>query len=284
MSGRLTLASLLVVAIAAAEEPAAPPGFAGSDTCVACHSEQAETHDKTPHAAPLADPSRPLARQGCEACHGPGQAHVDEGGGAGVGGIESFAPDRPARARSAPCLGCHAGAATLHGWKGSEHAFAGIACNGCHRLHTGTGRTLLAKPLPDLCYGCHAEIRARFLLPEHHRVNEGVVSCLDCHQPHASRTPRQLRGANQRVCFRCHANLEGPFVFEHEGLVTEACERCHDPHGSVNRHLLIRQQVAQVCYECHTVTPPSHVQPRFRDCTRCHVDIHGSNHDPRFLE
>jgi hypothetical protein len=52
----------------------------------------------------------------------------------------------------------------------------------------------------------------------------------------------------------------------------------------VNRHLLIRQQVAQLCYECHTVTPSSHVQPSYRDCTRCHVDIHGSNIDPRFLE
>jgi hypothetical protein len=51
----------------------------------------------------------------------------------------------------------------------------------------------------------------------------------------------------------------------------------------VNRHLLIRQQVAQLCYECHAVTPQTHLQPSFRDCTRCHVDIHGSNTDPRFI-
>jgi hypothetical protein len=52
----------------------------------------------------------------------------------------------------------------------------------------------------------------------------------------------------------------------------------------VNRHLLVRQQVAQLCYECHSVTPPDHLQPSYRDCTRCHVDIHGSNLDPHFLE
>ncbi len=33
-----------------------------------------------------------------------------------------------------------------------------------------------------------------------------------------------------------------------------------------------------------TVTPATHLQASFRDCTRCHVAIHGSNVDPRFLE
>jgi DmsE family decaheme c-type cytochrome len=115
-------------------------------------------------------------------------------------------------------------------------------------------------------------------------VNEGVVTCLDCHRPHGSRNLAALRGANDLTCFRCHGDLEGPFVFEHAGNVTEGCQRCHDPHGSVNRHLLIRQQVAQLCYECHAVTPSNHLQPSYRDCTRCHVAIHGSNVDPRFLE
>jgi DmsE family decaheme c-type cytochrome len=171
----------------------------------------------------------------------------------------------------------------MHDFKRGDHALAGVACTGCHRIHGGDA-PLLAKPTPQLCYGCHLEIRAKFALPEHHKVNEGVLSCLDCHEVHGSRTPRLMRGANDRACFRCHADVEGPFVFEHAGLVTEGCMRCHDPHGSVNRHLLVRQQVAQLCYECHSVTPPDHLQPSFRDCTRCHVDIHGSNLDPRFLE
>jgi DmsE family decaheme c-type cytochrome len=159
-----------------------------------------------------------------------------------------------------------------------------VACTDCHRIHAGRGDHLLAEEPPRLCYGCHLEVRAKFALPEHHKVNEGVVSCLDCHSAHGSRHPRMLRGTNNRECLRCHADVEGPFVFEHEGLVTEGCVRCHDPHGSVNRHLLVRQQVAQLCYECHTLTPPTHLQPSFRDCTRCHVAIHGSNVDPRFLE
>jgi DmsE family decaheme c-type cytochrome len=279
-AGMLAL-TLLCASVAAATDEAASP-YAGEDVCRACHEEAADAYMKTPHAAPLSDPARPEPMRACEACHGPGQAHADAGGSGGD--LETFARTRPATARSAVCLKCHAGGAGLHDFRRGEHAMAAVACNDCHRLHTGKGDALLAKPPPGLCYDCHLEVRAKFALTEHHKVNEGVLTCLDCHEVHGSRTPPLMRGANDRPCFRCHADVEGPFVFEHAGQVTEGCVRCHDPHGSVNRHLLIRQQVAQLCYECHSVTPSDHLQPSYRDCTRCHVDIHGSNLDPRFLE
>jgi DmsE family decaheme c-type cytochrome len=282
---RLARLVAVVVVLLARRAPAADetPSYAGEDVCAACHSEQQESYLATAHRA-LADAARPEPLRGCESCHGPGQAHAEAGGGKGVGGIQSFARERPASERSGVCLKCHAGATTLHDFKSGEHALAAVACTDCHRVHGAAGPHLLAKKTPELCYGCHLEVRAKFALPEHHKVPEGVLGCLDCHQPHGTRNVRLLRGANDRTCFRCHADVEGPFVFEHAGLVTEGCARCHDPHGSVNRHLLIRQQVAQLCYECHAVTPASHVQPSYRDCTRCHVDIHGSNVDPRFME
>ena len=67
-------------------------------------------------------------------------------------------------------------------------------------------------------------------------------------------------------------------------VLAEGCVRCHVPHGGTDRHLLRSQQVAQLCYECHTVTPADHIQPSFRQCTNCHVGIHGSNVDPLFLQ
>lgn len=281
---------LLWLGSARAEEPPAadaPPasGYTGSDElCAACHTDQADSYAKTPHAAALSVATRPAAQRGCEACHGPGQAHSDAGGGKGVGGMRTFAKSVPAPQRSAPCLVCHAGDKSLHDFTSGEHAKSGVACTDCHDPHKGVGETMLVKSGTALCYGCHLDIRAKFAMPEHHKVDEGVVSCLDCHQPHGTRNPRLLKAANDRTCFRCHGDLEGPFVFEHTGNVTEGCQRCHEPHGSTGRHLLIRQQVAQLCYECHAVTPTSHVQPSYRDCTRCHVSIHGSNTDPRFLE
>src|SRR5687767_12825527 len=65
-----------------ATAPATPPttaqsGFAGSDTCLTCHSDMEATLTGTKHAQAL-DPRTPAAQQNCESCHGPGQAHVDD--------------------------------------------------------------------------------------------------------------------------------------------------------------------------------------------------------------
>jgi len=283
---RLSIALLLAAAVVAAADDKAPepPTYVGDDACGLCHADQAESYAKSRHGQALADPARPPAEHGCEACHGPGSAHVEAGGGKGVGGLETFAKTRPAAKRSDVCLKCHATDTDRFHFRDSAHARAAVACTDCHSQHASRAPALLHAAAPELCWTCHLELRAKFALTEHHPVNEGAVSCLDCHRPHGAREHAALRAPNDRTCYRCHAEIEGPFVFEHAGLVTEGCARCHDPHGSVNRHLLVRQQVAQLCYECHTVTPANHLQPSYRDCTRCHVDIHGSNVDPRFLE
>ena len=222
------------------EEPEAPPAgatYAGADVCVACHDEQATSFAKTIHAQVLADESRPESDRGCEACHGPGGAHAEAGGGKGVGGLRTFVRDEPAAGRSAACLRCHAANVARHDFRRGEHALAGIACTDCHAGHGGVGDAMLRRGTPDLCFGCHEDVRAAFGLPERHGPGAAPPACLDC----------------------------------------------HEPHGSVNRHLLVRQPVALLCYQCHTDTPPTHVQPTYRDCTRCHSSIHGSNTDPHFI-
>jgi predicted CXXCH cytochrome family protein len=72
-----------------------------------------------------------------------------------------------------------------------------------------------------------------------------------------------------------------------------SCATCHEPHGSINPKMLRRTQVVQLCLECHSMTPGvAAVQPpafhdirtaRFRNCTVCHREIHGSNVDPAFF-
>jgi DmsE family decaheme c-type cytochrome len=260
------------------------PRFAGEDLCRACHQEQADAYDATVHGRVLAGESRPPDQRGCEACHGAGAAHAEAGGGKGVGGLESFAPSRSATPRSAPCLRCHGDDAALFRVASSRHLVAGVACTDCHAGHRAAAEPLLRSTAPEVCYGCHLQVRAEFALSERHRVDLGLLGCRDCHDTHGAAELVGLRETGNRRCVGCHVEVEGPYVFEHAPVFGEGCIRCHVPHGGTNRHLLLRQQVAQLCYECHTVTPQDHLQPNFRDCTRCHVAIHGSNVSPLFLE
>lgn len=285
---RLALALLLGMTLVVgvrAEDAAAPaedseaPTYVGGETCLTCHEDRGASIEGTPHGAPLDDESRPESARGCEACHGPGSRHFEEGG---DGPIRNFAKSAGVDERSKPCRTCHA--KTVSAVTRSEHTRAGVACMDCHSVHGGPAERLLAAPAPRLCYGCHPGVRTRFALPEHHEVDEGVVACADCHGVHGTPNDFEVLDAHDRTCTRCHADIAGPYVFEHTARFTEGCGGCHEPHGSINRHLLKRQSVAQLCYGCHTVTPAEHLQPSFRDCTRCHVAIHGSNTDPRFLE
>jgi predicted CXXCH cytochrome family protein len=160
-------------------------------------------------------------------------------------------------------------------------------------------RRMLKKREVLLCMSCHNETKSQFNRPFHHRVLEGAMNCSDCHNPHGGFELKQARlstGADA-ACFKCHADKQGPFVFEHAPLKVEGCSACHDPHGSSNPKLLRRSVVAQLCIECHSnvgVVPgeePSGAaqgpndlsNPRYRNCTICHVKIHGSNSSSRFF-
>lgn len=171
------------------------------------------------------------------------------------------------------------------------------------------GRASLAAGQPELCYGCHQHVRAQFSMPFKHRVNEGFMQCTDCHNPHGVSAPTWRMAArpkmvdqaliNEEACLKCHVAQRGPFAFEHAATRVDGCESCHTPHGSANARLLKRPAVFTLCLECHNGAPgfgrdpsvgvpiqsPSHsmTNPRYQNCTACHVRIHGSNADARFL-
>jgi DmsE family decaheme c-type cytochrome len=121
------------------------------------------------------------------------------------------------------------------------------------------------------------------------------MSCSACHKPHNEDQRPLLRMASgpDPACVTCHADKRGPFVFEHPPLRVNGCQACHQPHGSVNTKLLRRAEVKNVCFECHS--PGTNVltsqpvayhdlrSPRFRECTVCHREIHGSNSSREFL-
>lgn len=269
--------------------PTDPALYVGPDACAACHDEIAKKFETSPHFVTTMEGKLEGHKgpewHGCEACHGPGKEHVDGGGDKTK--IFTFKDASPADA-SARCLGCHQYTEEHGNYERSAHLMNGVGCIDCHDPHHAKESEFLlkAKP-PQLCYGCHGDVRAEFARPFHHRVNEGLVQCNDCHDPHGSFRPKQLRtnAAGDAVCYKCHTEKQGPYVYQHEALV-EGCTICHSPHGSTNPRMLVQTQVNLLCLSCHALpaevgppaTPTFHNQAqKYQSCTLCHTAIHGSN-------
>jgi DmsE family decaheme c-type cytochrome len=270
--------------------PTDPSLYVGADTCKTCHEDIYKDYANTAHAQTLQSKRGP-AWQGCEACHGPGKAHVDGGG--DITKIFTF-KNASAEETSARCLDCHELNNEHGNFVRAAHLENGVGCLSCHSPHHAKeSQFLMKEKTPELCYGCHQDIKARFDLPFHHRVNEGLVECNDCHNPHGGFQQTQLRTAvsQDAVCVKCHAEKAGPFVYEHPPVKIEGCTSCHTPHGSVNPRLLKTSQVNLLCIQCHSLasgamaTPTFHNQAqKYQACTMCHTAIHGSNTDPDFFK
>jgi DmsE family decaheme c-type cytochrome len=195
--------------------------YVGADTCKSCHQDIYTSWEKTPHWKTTLNKRGGPSKQGCEACHGPGKAHVEGGG--DVTKIFTF-KNVSAKTISDRCLTCHAGGTEHMNAINSVHALNGVSCIDCHSPHHAeTKEYLLVKAQPELCYSCHLQKKAEFAMPFHHRVNEGLVQCSDCHNPHGTERPKQVRTSAtlDAVCFKCHVDKQGPFVFEHEPVKVE---------------------------------------------------------------
>lgn len=296
---------LLLAAVPLAAQSPSASGYTGSEVCRTCHPAVWLNFPKNPHFPPLAA-AQPAEGAGCESCHGPGKAHVEARGGKAT--IVAFSVLPPEKTLD-NCLRCHSQKLSRANIRRSQHTQSDVVCTNCHSIHRSpVPKYLLARVQRDLCYTCHANVRAQFNMPVKHRVNEGVMQCSDCHNPHgtfaptwrmASRPRMVDQGlANEQPCLVCHSDKRGPFVFEHASVRVDGCESCHAPHGSMNARLLKRPVVFTLCLECHNGAPgfgrsgngvptqsPSHnmADPRYQNCTTCHVRIHGSNADSRFL-
>lgn len=286
---------MLVCGVAAAEPSAS--GYVGDAVCTSCHAEALEEYRHTIHAKVLNDTNARSVKQrrGCESCHGPGAAHVEAGGGEGVGGPRwiSFSEQEEGDAisrQNEACLDCHRGGSQRF-WPGSPHANRQLRCGDCHRVmeKVSDEHLLSAKTQTAQCSGCHRLPRAQMTRTAHMptrrgALREGWMDCGDCHNPHGSLGPRLIEAASiNQSCYGCHADKRGPFLWEH-APVTEDCTNCHHPHGSINPAML-KVSPTRLCQSCHIgVLHPSEARlpgsrfVRGRACGSCHVQVHGSNH------
>lgn len=259
---------------------AAADQSADVETCAICHEAAVRTYRQSVHAR-VERRGRP---GGCEACHGDPRKHVETGGDPAF--IFSFDnPDTTTRARIERCLTCHGSDVRTFDFRTADHREGAVACSDCHKPHAAAARNrLLVRAGHEACLACHEEIRPAINLNERHRIKEGIVQCVDCHDQHGRSLRPRLGGFKQQVCTRCHTDKQGPFMFEHAAVRIEGCVACHEPHGSVNRHLLLYQSTARLCFSCHTAVPGFH--SRFNlstNCVNCHSAIHGSHLSPVFL-
>ena len=216
----------------------------------------------------------------CEACHGPGSAHVawaraatgkDGGGDKGLvvdlrgGGEAGGWRRRPGEATAA--------------WKGSPRDRAELAvCAPCHARRRGIvadpgpGRPFLDTHMPRLLDAglYHADgqildevfVYGSFVQSRMHRAG---VTCSDCHDPHGLE-PR-LEG--NALCGQCH----DPSIFDaaghHHHAPGEAGARCVDCHMPATTYMVVDPR------RDHSFRVP---RPDLSDaldapdaCTRCHA-------------
>lgn len=295
-SWRLKWSAMLLLILATtawSQGEADTAAFVGDTLCQACHQSASQSWSHTVHAKVFArNPRTPLERRSCEACHGPGEAHVAQPQADNILGF-THGSGTPIQTQNRQCMACHEGGGRIH-WFGSMHEEAELACSDCHNpmANFSNAGLLAAESVNETCIHCHKTQRAEFQRRSHMPLLEGKLTCTDCHSPHGSTTDPLLKADTvNETCYQCHAEKRGPFLWEH-APVREDCLSCHHPHGSNHEKLLITARPV-LCQQCHSAT--GHVNdplirsglpggtrpdPRGigRSCSQCHAQIHGSNH------
>jgi DmsE family decaheme c-type cytochrome len=195
-------------------------------------------------------------------------------------------------------------------WHRTEHGHAkNVSCVSCHQIHPDSENEFSGKTAPalsirknefvavksspnllkadeaTLCASCHRAEAADFRKQSHHPLPEGRLICSDCHDPHPTKKATSRREELKSKCVTCHTEYAGPFIYEHDpvaGNTGLGCAECHRPHGSNNPDLL-KSFSRGVCAQCHTDKATLHFPGRTCWQAGCHVALHGSNTDPRFL-
>jgi len=280
--------------------------YVSPEPCKTCHQPNYDSWEKSAHFRTSLDTRGGPSKQGCQGCHGGAASHIADPSDTS----KLFKFEKASKSEvNARCLTCHASTHSQIDSSNSFHRQNEVSCIDCHSPHHAKAKeSLLIKEQPELCYSCHLQQKSQFNMPEHHRVNEGLIQCTDCHNQHGTggvwesdHLERQVRTADTGdfVCFKCHKDKQGPFVFPHCSVKIGGCSNCHIPHGGANTHMLKYANVNLLCLQCHTSAhfgpttqtgnngkptgfpvmngPAPNNAIYIQSCTICHTQIHGSN-------
>jgi DmsE family decaheme c-type cytochrome len=268
-------------------QPAPQSGYLGSESCVVCHENYDKTIEATKHGF-KGNAMAPASKQGCESCHGPGEAHASDPANVKPIQLSKVKAD----VANGQCQTCHnRGEHAL--WDGSQHENRNVKCIDCHSVHASEGPTLMrAKTQQLTCARCHQTVTNKQQRFNHMPVREGKMTCSSCHNVHGTTNVKLLRVGTtvDQSCTSCHTEKRGPFLWEHAPVV-DSCTTCHDSHGSNNDRML-QAKMPFLCQRCHVTSrhPPT-VYEGFtlnnsgnankmygKSCANCHQQVHGSNH------
>ncbi len=155
------------------------PQYVGSETCQACHDASFQSWEKTAMRRAFLDHAKtPLEGKGCEACHGPGRAHVEGQG--DLAAIIRFGKNSnlPVEAQNTQCLQCHEKGKRLF-WQGSKHESRGLAWVNCHQVTKPNvpslrfdeplsgNRQFLKQTKMEVYFQCHLQRRAQVYRSTH---------------------------------------------------------------------------------------------------------------------
>ena len=213
--------------------------------CAGCHASQPTTSLDVEHGRLVS--AHVEASIGCEACHGPGRAHVEAWRAARTDApmprLGTLAP----RASLAACTRCHGGPPTASDFAPAD-ADAYVAWVADRRGTFPDGRAagqvyqgqgLLASP-------CH---------------RAGGLVCTDCHDAHGP----GLRAEGDALCVRCHRDAASTAHTHHAPAGDGArCLSCHMPRLLPGLLAHQRDHRISVPLPADRTTPDA--------CTACHRD------------
>lgn len=281
--------------------------FANNSECKDCHEDRFKSlassfHEKLVNA-------KKSGTKGCQECHGPGQAHVDDDELPlrNPSWTADLAPPSPAPPKEGEtprrhvtvpvdemngvCLRCHAEVLTKpvlehRDWLGRTRDPAGArSCVSCHAVHLDKSRPAYDKSVGPFRTIAESAAKAEFADPK---------LCTGCHtefHPQMARSGHAflLKDGPDRSCGACHgagslhAESGGDpakIVLPSEQKPSDAdasCLACHEKGRATEKWTCAehsRQAVA--CIVCHDSNAPKGRtlrQPEFKLCGSCHLDV-----------
>lgn len=225
------------------------PKYIGSDDCEMCHDTMKADIAKGVHSFIFDSKDTPEI-YGCEACHGPGEKHV-QGQGEDNADLKKMMIN-PAKAAadvsSAQCMKCHKDFFDEQDWLNGRHIKNNIGCPKCHKIHAYDPKKDPIKEGYKFCLKeCHETQEKEFGNSKAkfgHKIPK-VANCLSCHSPHS----RINLNTSREACVKCHADKKGPFKFPHGNGRIQECTVCHYPHVMDEPRMLKRKASLDLMYE-----------------------------------